>query len=166
MGRTLWARAAARDSLARGGGIPAELRIHDPAGGSDWQQAWAVTEALVHALARAAEGGGARFATVLFPDAVEATVAGRAAAVQAWPELAGWDLAAAADRAGVVAGGAGPVLDLRPALAQAEAAGDALYLPRDGHWTARGHQRAAEASAPFVAELLGLPPPVASPGAP
>ena len=134
--------------------MPPELRVHDPAGGPVWEEAWEVTEALVSALSTLADDRGAVFATVLFPDAVEATVAGRAAAVAAWPTMGGWDLSVAGDRAAEVAGRVGPVLDLRPTLATAEQPQAPLYLEEDGHWSARGHEIAAAASAPFVAALL------------
>jgi hypothetical protein len=40
-----------------------------------------------------------------------------------------------------------PVLDLAEAFAAAEAAGDALLLPADAHWSAAGHRVAADALA-------------------
>lgn len=151
-GRSLWARAEVADRLARGGGLPAELRVHDPAGGVVWEEAWQVTDALVGALA--AEAGDRVFATVLVPDQVECSRQGRARAVDAWPELATWDTDAARLRAGELAAGHGPVIDLCAALLAAERPDQPLYLAEDGHWTTSGHRVAAQATATALLPLL------------
>ncbi|MCK6506355.1 SGNH/GDSL hydrolase family protein [Myxococcota bacterium] len=155
VGRQAARRAAVADNLARGEGLPAELRVHDPAGGEAWERAWSLTDALVEALADQAASLHAGFATVLVPDQVECTRSGRAAAAARWPTLATWDTTAAMRRARALASAHGPVVDLCPALAAAEEPDDPLYLAEDGHWTARGHAIAARAS---VASLLPLLP--------
>ncbi|RME29334.1 MAG: hypothetical protein D6798_00280, partial [Deltaproteobacteria bacterium] len=152
--RTWRSRAEVRQRIARGDGLPVDLRIHDPAGGPEWEHAWAVTEALVAALAAEVTAAGAEFAVALVPDAVQATDAGRAAAIAAWPQLADWDLDRAHARAAEIASRHGVVIDLRPAL---HAAGGGLYLPVDGHWTRRGHAVAGAALARGLVPLL--PPP-------
>jgi len=154
IGRTFWTRAEVAARLERGGGLPIELRVHDPSPSPDWEEAWALTGALIGALAEESADHGADFATLLFPDAVEATAAGRAEATARWPALAAWDTRAAARRAAALAEAHGPVLDLQPAIAAAEPEGSPLYLDKDGHWTEAGHRVAAEASAPFVQALL------------
>jgi lysophospholipase L1-like esterase len=165
--REIARRHLAARRIALGAGLPLDLRVHDPAPSPAWDEAWAVTDALVGALAARCDRAGVRFATLLFPTAEEATAVGRAAALTRWPAIAGWDLDAARRRAGVLAAAHGPVLDLQPAFAAAEAADPApLYFPEDGHWTARGHRVAAEAVAPFVAEGLGLPATSPSPPSP
>jgi len=151
--RTVVGRQLSLQSLERGGGMPLDLRVHDPAGGSTWDEAWAVTDALVGAMAARCAEQDISFATLIFPSQVEATQAGRAAAVQAWPALEDWDLDAAGARAHAMAVQHGPVLDLTPALAAGQH--DApLYFSQDGHWTPAGHRVAAEASASFLSELL------------
>jgi hypothetical protein len=54
-----------------------------------------------------------------------------------------------------------PVLDLRPAIDAAIERGESLYCPIDGHFNARGYERAGEMVAEFVlgAELLESGPP-------
>lgn len=149
--RTWAARAASRDRIARGGGLPIDLRVHDPGGGAVWEEAWAVTDALVGAMAARCADAGVRFGTILFPDAVTGTMDGRALAGEAWPAVRGWDFDRATGRAASIAGKHGPVLDLAPAFM---AATPPLFFPRDGHWTAEGHALAAERSAEFVRGLL------------
>lgn len=46
------------------------------------------------------------------------------------------------------------VLDVGPALRRADAAGETVWIPGDGHWTARGHEIVAEALAGLLGELL------------
>ncbi|MDP2314494.1 MAG: hypothetical protein Q8P41_16445 [Pseudomonadota bacterium] len=151
--RTAASRAVAERKLALGQGAPLDLRVHDPAcvhgGGTapncaTWDEAWAVTDALIAEMARAC--GDVPFAVVLFPDRTQVERRSE------WPAARGWDFDAAEARAAAVAGAHAPVLDLLPGLR--EAGGD-LYLRKDGHWTARGHAAAAGLSVPFVAERLG-----------
>jgi hypothetical protein len=153
LGRTVVGRAQAVERLRRGGGLPIDLRVHDPEAGPEWSEAWVVTDALVGRLATRCREADVAFATLIFPSQIEATAAGRAAAEAAWPVLAGWDLTLAMDRATGLAGRHGPALDLTPALSGAQDQGP-LYYPEDGHWTSRGHMVAAQAAAPFLAELL------------
>jgi hypothetical protein len=48
-------------------------------------------------------------------------------------------------------------LNLRPAFARAAGSGPALFLPRDGHFSARGARLAAEVLAEYVTrEETGL----------
>ncbi len=156
LGRTVVQRRLSQESLARGGGMPIDLRVHDPQAGPVWDEAWAVTDALVGAMAGRCAEHGAGFATLIFPSQVEATEAGRARAVQAWPALEGWDLSLAGTRAATMAAQHGPTLDLTPALRAAEGQGP-LYYAEDGHWTPLGHRVAGEAAAPFLAPLLREP---------
>ena len=153
LARTVVSRQASRASLASGQGLPLDLRVHDPLGGPTWEEAWAVTDALVGAMAERCHERGVPFATLIFPSQVEATAAGRERAIAAWPELASWDLSAAGERAAAMAARHGPVLDLTPALGAAQHEAQ-LYYTQDGHWTPTGHRMAARAAAPFLAGLL------------
>jgi len=137
------AAEVARRKVALGRGVPVDLRVHDPTPDPVWEEAWAVTDALVGALAREAHADGARFVTVLFPDGVTANARDRDAAVGRWPAAAAWDPARAQARAATMAARHGPVIDLLPALRDRPS----LYLPKDGHWTADGHAAAAVATA-------------------
>jgi hypothetical protein len=147
--RTWTLRQVAERRLALGEGLPLDLRVHDPkcvAGGCPtWEEAWAVTDALIAEMARRC-GPETRFGVVLFPDRTQ--VEGRSD----WPAAAGWDFSRAQARAAQVAAAHAPTLDLLPTLKQA---GGDLYFPKDGHWTARGHAAAAAGSVEFVRGLLG-----------
>ncbi len=153
LARTVAERQIARDRLERGGGMPVDLRVHDPAGGPIWEEAWAYTDAALADMARECEAEGADFAVLIFTSQVEATAAGRQAAIEAWPTMEGWDLQVAIDRSVRVAEQHAPTLDLTPALRAADGE-PPLYYAQDGHWTPRGHRVAAEEAAPFLAELL------------
>jgi hypothetical protein len=137
------AAAVARRKLALGRGMPVDLRVHDPAPDAVWEDAWAVTDALVGTLAREVRADGGHFVTVLFPDGVAANARDRAAAVERFPAATGWDLGRAHARAAALASRHGDTLDLLPVLRDRPE----LYLPKDGHWTAAGHAVAAAAVA-------------------
>jgi hypothetical protein len=153
LARTVVSRRMAHESLEAGEGMPIDLRVHDPAGGVVWDEAWALTDALVGAMAQRCAARDVSFATVVFPSQVEATTGGRQAATRAWPALAAWDLGLAPQRAAALAAQHGPALDLTPVLSAADGE-PPLYYPVDGHWTPRGHRLAAEGSAAFLARLL------------
>lgn len=163
-------RRVATQKLEAGRGVPLDLRVYDPTADPTWEEAWAVTDALLAEMARRCTAAGARLVVVLFPDAVSAGGAGREAAVTRWPALGGWDLEAPTRRAAALAARHATVVDLAPGFAaHAGPAGvdapppSALHLPRDGHWTAEGHALAARLSAPAVREALSgsgaRPPP-------
>lgn len=153
------ARAAAKDKVARGNGVPIDFRVYDPAGGADWEHAWKVTGALVRRMAEVCAHAGVPFGVVLFPDAAAGTASGEARMHADWPATVGWDPSRAHERAAALVSPLAPVLDLRPAFRAAEAADPApLYFSKDGHWTARGHAVAGLAAAPLVRTYFPSPP--------
>jgi hypothetical protein len=59
-----------------------------------------------------------------------------------------------------------PACELAPTLAQAEAAGELAYLRFNRHWTARGHELAAQAIQGCLAQLPAPSKPPAPPATP
>ena len=130
--------------IARGGGIPIDLHVYNPQPDATWEEAWKVTDALIAEISRRCEEKNIAFATVLFPDRDGAL------GHPEWPGTEAWDTQKAQSRAAAMAKKYGPVLDL-----SAEFAGHPeLYFKSDGHWTAEGHHKAAEAMAHFVVDVI------------
>ncbi len=125
-----------------------------------WQEAVALTEALLEELHAAAQSMGAEMAAVLvtapeqvYPQEWEKILA-------RFPAMRGsaWDLdaptrraAAALDQAGV------PALELTGLFREAAVDEAPLHFENDGHWTPAGHALAARATVNFLAET-GLVP--------
>ena len=138
--------------------MPLWMRVHDPEAPQVWEEAWAITEALVAALAQTCAEHEVAFAVLVVPESAQATTAGRAKWDQRWPETADWDLLKAQARAADMASRHAPTLDLAPGLRAVDARDDddveTLYYPEDGHWTPRGHRAAAQETAEFLWGLL------------
>lgn len=149
VGRALARRAVTEEKLRLGQGMPIDLRLYDPQVSPVWEEAWAVTGALVQEMARRCAAAHVVFGVLLFPSGNEASPAIHQRTVSTWPATAAWDYRLPQGRALTMMGEV-PVLDLLLAL---EGRDDA-YFPVDGHWTALGHQRAASATAPFLRRLL------------
>jgi hypothetical protein len=108
--------------------------------------------AVVERLARDVELAGARFLVLLIPDQfqVETGLAGRLLAALP-PPAPRLDLDRPQRRLAAFFGSARiPHLDLLP-LFRRHATGEALYKPRDTHWSAAGNRVAGERLAAFVA---------------
>ncbi len=155
--RSMSASWMARRKVALGKGIPMDLRVHDPAPDPTWEEAWRITRALLERFVAECRGSGVMVGVLLFPDCNEVSEVCRREAWERWPASRGWDFNAARSRAASMMEDLAPVMDLQPALAAA-ATEQALYFPRDGHWTEKGHRVAARAAAPFVWKLLRSQP--------
>ncbi|MEN9786358.1 MAG: hypothetical protein RLZZ299_1622 [Pseudomonadota bacterium] len=141
------ARRRVAAKVAHGRGMPIDLRVHDPASSPVWEEAWAVSEALVAAMSGRARAMGARFGVLLVPDGPMSNDRDRDRATARWPAAAGWDFGAAQRRAQAMAGRHAPTCDLLPALHGSPES----YFALDGHWTTEGHARAARATAACLA---------------
>ena len=131
--------------------MPISLRVHDPSQGPVWDEAWAVTDAMLAELARFCESRGVRFGVMLIPDESQVSPTARQRLQTQWPQSTGWDLAVATQRVSGMVGKHSAVFDLQPILT---GDGRGLYFPVDGHWTSAGHAAAGRAAAPWVSSLL------------
>jgi hypothetical protein len=119
-------------------GKPVLLADYPP----DWEEAWQVTELLLDRAAKDVTASGGTFAVVLAPSTFQVVN-------EDWRDLvkngrrpqSAWDrerpnkvLAEIAARRGF------RLIDLMPALRDADDDGSSLYFDRDKHWTARGHE--------------------------
>ncbi|MDA8017092.1 MAG: hypothetical protein MPN21_06535 [Thermoanaerobaculia bacterium] len=114
--------------------------------------AWPITEALLLRLRGRVERGGAKLLVVLVPKDV--AVAGRGVR-RDLNRRAVARLARMLSELGI------PHLDLTDSFTRQlqQTPGEALYFPRDGHWTVAGHRLAGERVAAWIANQgLGLPP--------
>ena len=96
--------------------VPAELNPFGPRNPAEVRRLWRVTAALLRELDRELQAQGARLVVFYVPARFE--VCGRLGLT---------------------------LVDPRGAMRQAEQAGRRCYLPLDGHWTALGHELAAQA---------------------
>ncbi len=125
---------------------------------TEWEDAWALTRALVLRLRRDVDAAGATFAVVAIPSK-------EVVSPDAWRSLralspSGVDRALDVERPGVVSGelfatARIPYLDLAPALqSHFSATGRSGYFVWDVHLTEEGHEVVAEALRPFVERVL------------
>jgi len=124
----------------------------------DWQAAWQLTDALVRRLDHEVTARQGRLAVVIlsapeqvYPDRWAAVLAANPSMTpQQWDlEAPNRQLSAFLDQAAI------PYLDLLPVFqaGAVQTGTPALHFRHDGHWTAAGHQLAAQAIASFVRGL-------------
>jgi hypothetical protein len=151
-------RRETKRQITAGDGLPLALRVHDPSPDPIWEDAWALTDALLQATAARCDAAEVPFGILLFPDAIQATRTGVMQMKARWQPTSTWDVLAATERAHRMAARHGVVQDLRPTLAEADEMGlGSLYYREDSHWTPRGHAVAAQGAVELVVELLGSP---------
>ncbi|MGQ9793097.1 MAG: alginate O-acetyltransferase AlgX-related protein [Anaerolineae bacterium] len=141
--------------------VPLLYGVYRPVYDAQWQEAWALTEAIIRRLATEVDTHGGQLAVVVigapdqvYPERWEATL-------QRYPQMADqeYDLDLPNRRiAQILKKARIPYFDLLPVFRAAAAQSDVLplYFLRDGHWTSAGHRLAAGTLSHFVADLLGI----------
>jgi hypothetical protein len=141
------------DALARlglwsplGGSDPGEeMRVYKTGPTPRIDGAWASTARILEALTKETAARGARLLVAYVPNRMEVRdrdweLTRRAYAM----DERGWDRGLPLRRLRAIADSAGfPVVDLTPALRDADAAGRGAYFTYDPHWTEVGHRIAA-----------------------
>lgn len=143
-----------QEKIALGQGIPIDLQLYDPNPSPVWEEAWAVTSALLQAISARCAAAHIPLGIILFPDGNQASPAFRARTLSRWPTLSGRDFSAPVHRMAALSAPLAPTLDLLPTFSGQ----DSAYLQEDGHWTPLGHQLAAEATAGWLRQFYKPPP--------
>ena len=145
-----WLRKLGVMDPARGervtGGIPVAMYLYAVEYPPEWEEAWAVTKAIIAQLKREVEADGARLAVVILPDRHMVEGDYLAWALRTYPAMEGreWDLDKPNRIMRQFLGEQGvPYLEMvAPFRQRVEETGRPLYYPRDGHWNAEGHRLA------------------------
>jgi lysophospholipase L1-like esterase len=130
------------------GGIPMATYIYAVDYSPEWEEAWAVTEAIVAQLNREVTAHGARLVVLLLPDRNQVEDGYLARALQEYPAMMDykWDL----DKPNRImrqflAEEQIPALEMLDEFqTRAQETGRPLYYPKDGHWNVEGQRLAGE----------------------
>ncbi len=124
-----------------------ELLVYDRRSLPPLEEAWAKVEAVLSFLKDRVESQGAQLALAYVPSKMEVQDASWRTTKQLYridEQL--WDRGKVSARLAKIAQTLGtPMVDLTPALRGAESRFASTYFMADGHWTARGHDVAAQA---------------------
>jgi hypothetical protein len=132
--------------------VKAQMPVYREKPGSDWDDSWKVTEALLVAMRNEAAKAGSKLLILDAPSKYEVYE-------QDWNELReaynmdtrGWDLTAPSRRLAALAARNGiPYADPRPDM-RAALDGPRMFYQRDVHWTATGHAIVARVIANAIA---------------
>jgi lysophospholipase L1-like esterase len=128
-------------------GVPVDLFVFASEPTSEYVEAWKVTTAIIERLQAEVTRQGASFGVVYFPSRRQVLSGAWQETLECWPEAKGiaWDLDKPNRVLGAFLGrGRIPYLDLTGWLRDhATRTGEQLYLDKDEHLTARGHELAA-----------------------
>lgn len=164
----LWVGAPdAHDALARLGlwnPIPKttprlEMLVYDRRDLAPIEDAWEKVGAIVKALEEDVEAHGSKLAIVHIPGRMEVQDSSWKATKKLYRLAEGaWNLDKVKNKLQALGGSIGvPVIDLVPALREAESPFSSTYFTFDGHWNARGHDVAAGAVFDWMKRTGSLP---------
>ena len=143
-----------KDTIAEG--IPMATYVYAVEYPPEWEEAWAVTEAIIAQLDDEVTANGGRLAVLLLPDRNQVESDRLAQAMQEFPAIQ--ELELELDKPNRImreflAEAGIPALEmLREFQMYAEETGQILYYPKDGHWNVEGHHLAGELLADMLCE--------------
>lgn len=145
--RGIGAMTAAQGN-ARTSEIPMAMYLYAVDCPPEWEEAWAVTEAIIARLSQEVEADGAQLAVLLLPDRHQVEEGYLDWALRTHPAMQGqaWDLDKPNQTMRRFLGEQGiPYLEMLAEFQQrARKTGRPLYYPKDGHWNVEGHRLAGE----------------------
>ena len=141
--------------------VPLAYGVYRLADDPQWQEAWALTAAILRRLAAEVHAHDGRLAVVIIGAPEQIYPERWAATLRRYPQMTAQEydldfpnrqIAQILEEAQI------PYRDLLPVFRAMASQSDntPLHFRYDGHWTPAGHRLAAETLAPFVADLLGL----------
>ncbi|MCS7259416.1 MAG: GDSL-type esterase/lipase family protein [Anaerolineae bacterium] len=139
--------------------VPLLYGVYQRSDDPQWQEAWALTAAIIRRLATEINARGGQLAVVIIGAPEQIYPERWAATLQRYSQMADqeYDLDLPNRRiARILEEAKIPYFDLLPVFRSVASRADAppLHFRHDGHWTPAGHRLAAETLSPFVARLL------------
>ncbi len=142
-------------------GIPMAANIYAPDYSPEWEEAWAVTQAIIAQLNREVTANGGQLAVLLLPDRNQVESDTWQRQVQEFPAMQAhqWDL----DKPNRImreflTGQEIPTIEmLDEYVARAQETGRPFYYPKDGHWNVEGHHLAGELLAEKLCQQALVP---------
>ncbi|MEM4235239.1 MAG: GDSL-type esterase/lipase family protein [Candidatus Methanomethylicaceae archaeon] len=139
--------------------VPLTYGVYRTAYDSQWQEAWALTAAIMRRLAAEVYAHKGQLAVAIIGAPEQIYPERWAATLQRYPQMDAqeYDLELPNRRITQILEEEGiPCFDLLPVFraAASQSSDPPLHFRYDGHWTSAGHRLAAETLAPFVADLL------------
>ncbi len=138
------------------GGIPMATYVYAVEYPPEWEEAWAVTEAIIAQLDDEVTANGGQLAVLLLPDRNQVESNRLAQTMQEFPAVQ--ELELELDKPNRImreflAEEGIPVLEMLDEFqTYAEETGQLLYYPKDGHWNVAGHRLAGELLADMLCE--------------
>ncbi|MGC6508478.1 MAG: hypothetical protein ACON4U_08690 [Myxococcota bacterium] len=147
--RTLKIRQINQSRISKDG-YPATLDVYKMTPSATWKEAWVITEHLIEELSDWTHQNGIKLGLFLIPVQQEVDTDTWNNTVSKWPILKDHSIEQTHAKALKMMTQIAPTCDLFDAFSMQPST---LYFPKDGHWTALGHKRAAEQLAPFIQRI-------------
>lgn len=137
-------------SLLPPNGHPPLFDVYQEPRSPTWKEAWTITELLLKELSEWAQGNEIQLGFFLIPAQHDVDPDNWSKKVEKWPSLRHHSPQSTHAKALKMMSQIAPTCDLFDAFTNQT---QRFYFPVDGHWTAFGHQQAAEHLVPFIERL-------------